>query len=286
MTRRTRPGVAFVFPAGGSAGAAQVGILRALLAAGVVPDAVVGCSVGALNATFLALDPSWSQVERMTEIWMAIGRRDVFGTSPWRVLSHVLLRHDHVYDPVPVHRLIAGFCPIRDLTETAIPLHVVTTDLDHGVPRWWTSGPAHHLLYASACLPGLFPPALIDGSRQVDGGVLDPVPVARAVDTGAHTVYVLGDVDGPGQVPQRRMTALDVLLRSFAVRRYGALPDPEALARPGQRVVVVPGADASGIDLRDFSETRRLIVESELLAGRYLAHLDRPGPTSTSAFAS
>ncbi|MBV8305793.1 MAG: patatin-like phospholipase family protein [Acidimicrobiia bacterium] len=265
--------VAFVFPAGGSAGAAQVGILRALFAAGLRPDVVVGCSVGALNATFLALDPSAAQVDRMADIWMRLRRRDVFGTSRVNTVSRLMLRRDHLYDAGPLHRLIAGFCPIDDLADTAVPLHVVTTDLDHAVPRWWTTGPAGDVLYGSACLPGLFRPVMLDGSRHVDGGVLDPVPVCRAVDTGVRTVYVLGDVDGPGRVPQRRMTALDVLLRSFAVRRYGALPDPAALARPGQRVIAVPGADSSGLDLRDFSQTRRLIVESELLARRYLAEL-------------
>ncbi|MGH9244608.1 MAG: patatin-like phospholipase family protein [Acidimicrobiales bacterium] len=268
---RPRPDVAFVFPGGGSAGAVQVGVLRALLAARVRPDVVVGCSVGALNATYLALDPSAEQVERLARIWLRLGRADVFGRTRGRTLLRLALRHDHLDEPGPLRRLIAAFCALDDLADTAIPVHVVTTDLDHAAARWWTAGPAHSVLQASTCLPGLFPPVMLGESRHIDGGVLDPVPVARGVDTDARTVYVLGDIDGPDLAQKRRMSALDVLLRSFAITRYGRLPDPEALARQGQRVIVVPGADPSGIDLRDFSHTRRLISDSERVAARYLA---------------
>ena len=163
---------------------------------------------------------------------------------------------------------------MEDLADTVVPVHVVTTDLDHGVARWWSSGPAPTVLYASACLPGLFPPVVLEGSRHVDGGVLEPVPVRRAVDLDARTVYVLGHVDGVAQKPLRRTTAIDVLLRAFAVSRFARLPDPHALARPGQRVVVVPGADITGVDITDFSGTARLIAESAEVSAQFLATHD------------
>ena len=53
-----RPRETFVFSGGGSLGAAQVGALQALFEAGITPDAVVGTSVGALNAAYIAIDPS------------------------------------------------------------------------------------------------------------------------------------------------------------------------------------------------------------------------------------
>lgn len=265
----TRPRVAFVLPGGGSAGAAQVGILRALFEAGVVPDVVIGCSVGAINGAHLALDPTIEQVERLAGVWSSVQRSDVFGSSS-RTLLRLALRHEHLYEPTALQALITRFCPIGDLSETVIPVHVVTTDLDHGVAKWWTRGPARAILCASACLPGLFPPVRIHGSRHVDGGVLEPVPVARGVDTDARDVYVLGDPEVPDIAPGRRPTALDVLLRAFAISRYSAVPDPLSLARLGQRVVVVPGADTRGIDLRDFSNTPRLIAESHAIARLFL----------------
>lgn len=71
-------GTAFVFAAGGSLGAVEVGTLRTLTAAGVKPDFVVGSSVGAINAAHFASDPTIDGVERLEQIWRGVRRRDVF----------------------------------------------------------------------------------------------------------------------------------------------------------------------------------------------------------------
>ena len=280
------PEIAFVLPAGGSTGAVQVGILRALAERGIVPDVVVGCSVGALNAAFFALDPCVKQARALAGIWHSLGRRDVFGAGRARTLARIIRRRDHIYDPGPLRSLIRTMVPLADLADAPIPIHVVTTDLDLGLARWWTRGPAHELLYASACLPGLFPPVMIDGRRHVDGGVLEPVPVQRAVDTDASVVYVLSQNFGPGEDVPPRMAALHVLLRSFGVSRYARLPDPGSLARLGQRVVVVPGAPVIGIDITDFTHTRRLIIDSVTRAHRFLDNLDRTTERTEPLFRS
>ena len=269
------PATAFVLPAGGSTGAVQVGILRALAERDILPDLVVGCSVGALNATFFAQDPGVGQARMLARVWHMLSRRDVFGAGRARALARIIRRRDHVYDPRPIQVLIRSLVSVSDLADAAVPVHVVTTDLDLGLARWWTNGPAHELLYASACLPGLFPPVMIDGHRHVDGGVLEPVPVQRAVDTDADVVYVLGQNLGPGEDIPPRMAALHVLLRSFGISRYARLPDPTSLAHVGQRVVVIPGASANGIDITDFTHTDRLISESVERAHRFLDHLER-----------
>lgn len=276
------PEVAFVLPAGGSTGAVQVGILRALAERGILPDVVVGCSVGALNATFFALDPGVERARELTRVWQMLGRRDIFGTGRARTLARIIRRHDHIYDAGPLRSLIRSLVPIDELADATIPVHVVTTDLDLGLARWWTKGPAHELLYASACLPGLFPPAVIEGRRHVDGGVLEPIPVTRAVDTDASVIYVLSENFGPGQDGPSRKGALDVLLRSFGVSRYARLPDPASLARAGQRVIVVPGAPVVGIDITDFSHTCRLINDSVSRAHRFLDGVTTSADASAS----
>jgi NTE family protein len=188
-------------------------------------------------------------------------------------VARLLLGHDHIYTPTALRSLISRFCPLDQLDDTVIPVHIVTTDLDNGVARWWERGPAHEILYASACLPGLFPPAILGGHRHVDGGILEPAPIGRAVDLDAATVYVLGEIVGPEDEPARRLTALDVLIRSFAISRYARLPEPAALARPGQVVITVPGARTTGIDITDFSHTARLIEESRRRSGLFLRSL-------------
>lgn len=277
------PRVVFVLPAGGSAGAAQVGVAQALMEVGVRPDALVGCSVGALNAAFLAVEPTPARADELAAVWRSVTRSDVFGASRSRLVLRAALREEHLYDPTPLRSLIGRFCPLDDLADAAVPVHVVTTDLDLGVPRWWHRGPASDVLYATACLPGLLPPVVLDGHRHVDGGVLEPVPVQRAVDLDAETVYVLGDPFELGP-PPTRMSALAVLLRCFAISRYTRLPDPSRLPRTGQRVVVVPGASTTGIDIRDFSQSDSLIRDSRRIARHHLAGLEAETAPVAPAF--
>jgi len=217
------------------------------------------------------MDPTLQRAEELAAVWEGISRADVFGHNRGRALYRLARRHDHIYTPRALRSLISRFCPLAELSSTVIPVHVVTTDLDNCVAKWWASGPAAEILYASACLPGLFPPAVLGGHRHVDGGVLEPAPVQHAVDLDASMVYVLGEVAGPEEEPAGRLTALDVLVRSFAISRYARLPDAAALARADQRVITVPGASTAGIDITDFSHTSRLIARSRERASSYLA---------------
>jgi NTE family protein len=253
-----RPRDAVVLSGGGSLGAAQVGALKALMEGGVKPDLFVGCSVGALNAAYLAADPTLSRVEDLERVWRRLDRKDVFGGNRRLMATHVLRRDDHLYEPDALRQLVRTWVPLRDLGETAVPCHVVTTDLRTGAPCWWSEGEPVSVLTASACLPAVFPPVPLGGSLHVDGGVTCPVPVERALDLGAARVWVI-DVSG-GTLGRRdeRMTALDVLLLSFAISR-SHLDRPAQLVRPGQQVVRLPKPAVGQMEMRDFSQTPRLI---------------------------
>lgn len=244
--------------------------MAALLEAGVVPNLLIGSSVGALNAAFMAAGPSVERAAELERIWRRLSRVDVFGSNRWSPLARLLARRNHVYTPAALRTLIATFCPLEDLGDGQARLEVVTTDLEHGVARWWRNGPAREILYASACLPGVFPPAQLGGHLHVDGGVLEPCPVQRALELDASVVYVLGDLPSLDAAANRRYSALDVLIRSFTISRYARLPEPATLARHRQEVVVVPGADTSGIPIHDFSHTPRLISESRRISRSFL----------------
>lgn len=242
---------------GGSLGAAQVGALRALLEAGIRPDVFVGCSVGALNAAALAVDPTLRRLEEVEVIWRSLDRRDVFGGNRRMLATHLVRGDAHLYEPDALRALVRRAVPIADLGETAVPCHVVTTDLQTGRACWWTTGDPVAVLSASACLPAVFPPVPLGDSLHVDGGVTCPVPTDRALDLGAVRTWVL-DVSG-GVMGRRddRMTALDVLLLSFAITRSHL--DAGTGERPGQHVVRLPPPQLDNHELRDFSKTASLI---------------------------
>jgi NTE family protein len=117
--RRTA-GTAFVLTGGGSLGAVQVGMLRALTAAGVVPDLLVGASAGAINASFFAGDPTARGVAEPERIWRGLERSDVFPVSLLQGGLGVLGLRRHLVDPGPLRRLLARSLPAVDLARTAL----------------------------------------------------------------------------------------------------------------------------------------------------------------------
>jgi NTE family protein len=255
----TPPREVFVFSGGGSLGAAQVGALQALFEAGIVPDAVVGCSVGAINAAFVAVDPTFERAVALEGVWRSMSSRHVFPDRRFAVARRLLARSDHLYDPTGIRSVISSAMTLTDLAQTAVPCHIVTTDLIAGVPTWWTEGDPLEVLSASACLPGIFPPVRLGDSLHVDGGVSCPVPTQRALDLGAARVWVLNVSRNFHGWAAERMSALDVLLESFAISR-SHLGRLAPVVAAGQLVAVLPALAIGRHDIRDFSQTPRLIA--------------------------
>ena len=263
------PSVALVLSGGSVFGAIQVGQARALLEAGYVPELIVGCSVGALNGVYLASRPDLERVAELETIWTGLRSSDVFGVRSVRTLANMAAGREYLCRPDALRELIRRFCPVDDLADLTCRFEVVTTDLDARGPAWWSSGPAVDVLVASAALPGMFPPVVLEGHRHVDGGVLVPVPVARALEAGAHQVFV-SDVSARSRprLPGR-LGALATLLEAFNVARFAGDRDP--LPSEHQRVTVLPAPQFEGLSMMDFGHTQRLIDESYELAAQALA---------------
>ena len=198
----------FVFSGGASYGASQVGMVRALVEFDVIPDMVVGTSVGALNGTLFANDPS-TAADKMTEIWGSMTRSGVFGRGG-RLTSMVSaarngLRKNSVAlcSPQPLVELITNHTPVERLEDLAIPTGVVATDALVGQPKVLSQGPAVQALLASSAMPGVFPPVKLGGSFYIDGGVTANVPIRPAMAFGARSVVVLNanPATMPGTLP-------------------------------------------------------------------------------------
>lgn len=279
-----RPREAVVFSGGGSLGAAQVGALQALFEAGIVPDVVVGCSVGALNAAYVAVDPTQDRAIALGELWRRMSRSLVFPDGRFRVARRLAAREDHLFSRHGLRDVIEGAIPVADLADTAIPCHVVTTDLLAGEPTWWASGRPTEVLLASACLPGLFKPVELGGSLHVDGGVICPVPTQRALDLGATRVWVLDVAREFHAWAGDRMSAMDVLLESFAISRSHLGRRPPVVGA-GQHVVNLPPLGIGRHDIRDFSKTEWLLARGREAGRAMLAaehQVVRPLPPAAS----
>jgi NTE family protein len=185
------PRTAFVLAGGGSLGAVEVGMLEALVEAGVRADLVVGASAGALNGAFFAGRPDASGVRALREIWLGLRGRDVFPFSPLGSLLGVLALRDHIIDPTPLRRLLEKHLRIRAIEDAVIPLHVVATDVLTGSQIVLSHGPIVPAVLASAAIPGVFPPVRIAGEYLFDGGIASNTPISAALELGAERVIVL-----------------------------------------------------------------------------------------------
>ena len=232
----TTPHDVFVFSGGGPLGAAQAGMLRELFAAGVRPDAVVGCSVGALNAAFIAHDPTPERADELVALWRTLCTADVFPGSLLTRAKNLLVHHDRLFDNHALRALVRRGFPRRDLAAAPIPVHVVTTDLLAGRAAYHASGDPEVVLAASAAIPGVFPPVRVGDRLHVDGGVTALVPVRHALTLGGR-VWVL-DVAGPDEGGVGgSLRALDVIGLAFSIAMRSQPDRAIAAAHPDVTVI-------------------------------------------------
>ncbi len=250
---------ALVLGGGGPRGAVQIGMLQVLAEHGFVPDRIYGCSVGAVNGVGFASDPTREGVERMTHIWMGINREHVFPQGrlhgPWLYFQ----QRDAVYSNSGLRKIIEDGITHERLEDTPVPVEVVATSLTDGHERWFTYGPAAEAVLASAAMPAIFPPIEIEGDRYIDGGVVNNVPIRRAIDAGATRIVVLlctSPVYAPGMSKrpiEAVIQALFVAIHARFARDMAQLPD-------GVEVILCVGSESAARDFDDFSTTEALIA--------------------------
>lgn len=275
LTRR-RPRTAFVMGGGGNLGAVQVGMLRAVLERGFVPDIVVGCSVGALNGAAVAADPTPAGAERLAEMWAGLSMEDIWPagrlTGPWQVVR----RGEALHSNAGLRRVIEAALPIRSFEELAVPFQCVATSLVTGTARWFFSGALVEAILASAALPAVFPPVTIDGDRLIDGGVVDNVPIMRAVELGAQRLMVfhVGNFQRRRPEPKR---PIDVLVQAFSIGRGHRFHLDLASLPAGIEATVLPSVEPPGrLRYDDLGRSAELIALGYEAAA---AHVDELVPS-------
>lgn len=265
-----RPQTAFVFAGGGSLGAIQVGMLKALLAHGIQADLVVGASVGALNAACFAGDPTPAGVARLEAIWRGLRRADVFPAPSLRGLMTAFWRRDHLVDPGPLSRLLQRHLPFQRLEEGRMPCLVVTTDLLEGVEVRVASGPAVPALMASAAIPGVFPPVRIDDRYLIDGSVANHSPVSAAVESGAKRVFVLPTGYSCAR-PGPPEGVIDMALHGLNILTVGKLISAVQRFSRDAEISVVPPLCPLAVSPVNFRATGELIDRAATETARWLA---------------
>jgi NTE family protein len=273
---------AFVLGGGGVLGAVEVGMLRALLEADIRPDLVLGTSIGALNGAMIARDPTLAAIERMTDLWRSAqsGGAGV-GDRPLRTVRRAVATGTHIYSAKPLRqRLVEEFGELT-IEDLPVPFQVCAASIERAAEHWFTAGPIVPAILASAAVPGLLPPAEVDGEHFLDGGLVNSIPVGRAVELGATRVFVLlvGRIDRPLKAPTRPWEVARV---SFEVARRHRFTRDMAMIPEGVEAHVLPAAGTSSRDdsllsHRDFSGVQARIDATYVASRDFLdAELGRP----------
>jgi NTE family protein len=248
-------------------------MLRALTERAVTPDLIVGCSAGAINGAAFAHSPDMKGVYLLEDVWRNLRENDVMPGGILPGALQLARRAPAVHANDRLRDLIERTLPDGRFEDLAVPFQCVATDIDAAEEHWFESGPLVEPLLASAAIPALYPIVEFDGRRFMDGGVVNDVPVSRAIELGARQIYVLhvGLHDRPMPMPRRPFEV--AVMAYWIARRQRFLRDLRELPR-GVEVTVLPAGTPPDIRYDDFSKSEELMAEAYLDT---IAHLDAAG---------
>jgi NTE family protein len=187
--------IALVLGGGGLKGFAHIGVLRALAEAGIQPTVFAGTSIGALIA---AAHASGMSTDEMAGRARSLRKRDLFRINHMGMLLD-RMKSRSIYLEEPLRELCNSVVPEGNFSDFAKPLLINTVDIEQGSQVVWGLAGLRDVsvrdaVYASAALPGFFPPGKVGTRVCVDGGVIDNLPAGIAslgmdaviaVDTGS-----------------------------------------------------------------------------------------------------
>jgi NTE family protein len=209
-SRRGRPLIGLVLGSGAARGFAHIGVLQVLIEHGIIPDIVIGTSMGALVGGCYATN----QLDSLESWARALTMRRIIGYLDVRFGGSGLIGGGRLAKQL--HESI-GATLIEDLP---MQFAAIATEVGTGHEVWLTRGSLSLALRASYALPGVFPPVHVGRRWLVDGALVNPVPVSAARALGARVVIAVNlDADRFG--------------RGATIASYGADPgDEHAVAQP------------------------------------------------------
>lgn len=268
--------VAFVLSGGTSLGAVQVGMLMGVFEAGIVPDLLVGTSVGAINAASVGQGFTKSRLQHLASIWSGLKTSDVFGRPGLKSALSLVSGRGALSSADNLLRLLETHLP-NSHSDLVIQTAVVATEFLTGSPVILSKGDLVLNILASSAIPMIFPPVTVGGRQLVDGGVVSHVPLAQAEMLGAKTMVVF-DVGYPcklAKLPKGpKEKALHFITLMLHRQSFGLL----SVLNPNLTVIYLPAPCPLDVPAYDFSQGSRLISAGFKSAHSFLAEFSFSGP--------
>ena len=272
---------------GGARGLAHIGVLKVLEKENIPIDLITGTSMGAIIGGVYALKKDISAIEKIAEKYSKISEFNIdlsFGEkekkdkpfflkkmSDFLKRGYILnleLRRKYINDGEGVKKIIKDLVGDKTFTDTKIPFTAVTADLVKGEKVIIRKGKLFDALLASASIPGMFPPVILDKKILVDGGIVDVVPIETAQSLGAN--FVIGV--NVSQTIKKRVefdNAVEIFFRSDSITSA----ELRKLQLSFADVVITP--KVGRFHWSDFSKPEQCVREGEIAAQNTILELKK-----------
>ena len=270
--------LAFVLGGGGSRGALQVGALRALVEAGFNPDIMVGTSIGATNAAFLALRGfNLDSLNDLVQVWRDTIEADLLPTNYLWLTVRALLNRPAVYSSHRIKDFVVahGLSPDLKFGDIqGVRLGCVACDLNTGKPLVYGLDPGESVLeavLASGALPPWVIPIEQNGRLLTDGGVISNLPIEAALQFGATEIIAL-DLADPTSLPVENKGFAPFLAKTINAVQLRQVDLELALAAacgvPVRRILLY---NTQSVPLWNFQYAEELIADGYEMACQEIA---------------
>ncbi len=252
-------------------------MLRALDEAGIQPDFIVGTSIGAFNGSVVAAHPGSGAVQRLTDLWTEITGAKLFASGLGQRMKNLAFMWPAIHSTAELRVMLEGVHgPGTRIEDLPIPFQCVAASIENAAEHWFTEGPLVDALLASSAIPVLLEPVEIDGEHFYDGGLVNSIPIDRAIELGATTIYALqvGRIEVPLRPPRRLHEAA---LLSFEIARRHRFRTSMGRLPPDVGLHVLPSGNPLEFTDRRQLKWRETGSTGELIEAAYrasLAYLD------------
>ncbi len=192
---RSKLRIGLALGGGAARGWAHIGVLRALAEAGIAPDVIAGCSIGAVVGGCYAA----GKLDELEAFALSLTKRRVMGLLDFHFSGAGLIAGGRL------QKLLDQDLTDRRVETLPIKFCTIATELVSGHEIWLTRGPLVQAMRASYALPGVFDPVMVGGRWLMDGALVNPIPITAARALGADIVVCVnlnGEVRVRGTVIQ------------------------------------------------------------------------------------
>ena len=272
---RAADNVAFVLSGGGNRGAMEVGVILALLEHGIKPRILVGTSVGAINATAMAVNPTLEGARWLESRWRQVTRKDVLPDNYLTMALRLLTGGGSLFSNKRLKSYLESQLPedIRTFGDVKTArLYITAVDLNtrelhvFGMDRKESIIDA---IMASTAYPLLLSPWEYQGRLFVDGALVSDLPIRVAIEMKASEIYAI-DVGKRVTIRPRRRGVISVLKQVLNTAAYQRFLDDMGWANKltQDRIHYIGVNGFEDVGVRDFTRT------AEMIEAGYQAGLD------------